>query len=197
MSLRVQAISCTLGIALAGSLAVVDSKADPGDPQPGECHDDVRCLPPNMCDTPVNNCCISKQRICTGTDGLVHFDHFNNGCLAWFNHGVYFSPDCKNISGGGRTQKSWPGDYKYVQAYVIFKGCVITAFSGGGIYKSCDGLNIGGGGNTVKLYDFPNKVQSMTVTADGRLRTVFSHPGECYLDPSGDHPAGGPGVTRC
>ena len=127
----------------------------------------------------------------------IHVTHYRDGCIAWFLHSTYFSPDCQNLSGGGQTKVAWPGEYRNVRAFVTFNDCVITAFSGGGIYKSCNGLNLGGGGSTKKLYDKPNPVTSMTVTLDGKLRTVFSHPGECYLDPSGDYPAGGPGVTHC
>lgn len=82
---------------------------------------------------------------------------------------------------------------------MVFKDCVITAFNGGGIYKSCDGLNIGGNGNTIRTYQ-GRKVYKMTVQGD-KLRTVFETIGNCYLDPSGEHPAGDPArkvvVTRC
>jgi hypothetical protein len=84
---------------------------------------------------------------------------------------------------------AYPGDWTNVVALVIVNDCVVTAFTGGGIYKSCDGLNLGDGGNTVKLYEGV-RVSEMIACREGGLRVMFKS-GDCYTDPSGDHPAGG------
>jgi hypothetical protein len=81
----------------------------------------------------------------------------------------------------------------------VFQGCIITAFNSG-IYKSCDGINLGGGGNTKKVFDDSRTyVESMdVVNYNGKLvlRTKF-HNNPYYCDPSGNYPAGGPGVDHC
>jgi hypothetical protein len=122
---------------------------------------------------------------------------YRNGCIAIFRSGVYWSPDCENLRGGGNTVNAWKVDEPHsdlILGMVILDDCVITAFSGGGIYRSCNGQNLGGGGQTEKLYE-GRPVSTMSV-APGGLRTVFND-GSCYLDPSGKHPGGGPGVSHC
>jgi hypothetical protein len=133
---------------------------------------------------------------------LIRVFPFNGGCEAIYNTGIYFSPDCQNLRGGGNTINAWAAPqahWSFVRGMVVFKGCIITAFNSG-IYKSCDGLNLGGGGNTVKLYDDRRTyVESMdVVNYKGQLvlRTKF-HNNPYYCDPSGNYPGGGPGVDHC
>jgi hypothetical protein len=126
---------------------------------------------------------------------FVRTQRFSKGCIDIWWHQIYFSPDCQNPAGGGNTVVAYPGDWTNVVALVIVNDCVVTAFTGGGIYKSCDGLNLGGGGNTVKLYEGV-RVSEMIACREGGLRVMFKS-GDCYTDPSGDHPAGGPGTHHC
>src|ERR1700730_3601351 len=132
---------------------------------------------------------------------LIRVVPFRAGCIAIHKSGMYWSPHCQNFRGGGNTVNAWQvqdPDYRFVRGMAIFHDCVITAFSIGGIYKSCNGTNLGGGGQTVKLYE-GRKVSTMSVIpyrGGYALRTQFDD-GTPYCDPSGDHPAGGPGVTHC
>lgn len=122
---------------------------------------------------------------------------YNGGCIAVFKSGIYFSPDCTNLRGQGRTENVWKVDEphaSYVRDLVVFDDCVYTAFSGGGIYRSCDGRNLGGGGNTTKVYE-GQVVRSMTATPNG-LVTVFQD-GSCYLSPDGLEPGGGKRAGHC
>jgi hypothetical protein len=62
---------------------------------------------------------------------------------------VYYSPDGRNIGGGGQTVYAYNGTQSVVQMAHDGLG-VDTLFSGGGLYFSPDGRNIGGGGDTVR-----------------------------------------------
>jgi hypothetical protein len=127
---------------------------------------------------------------------------FRGGCEVIYNTGIYWSPDCKNLRGGGQTINAWNAPqthWSFVRGMVIFDDCIITAFNSG-IYKSCNGINLGGGGETMKLYDGAPVVSMDVVRYNGRLvlRTEFATPETpWYCDPSGNHPAGGPGVDHC
>jgi hypothetical protein len=131
---------------------------------------------------------------------LIRVMPFHGGCEAIYNTGIYWSPDCQNLRGGGKTINAWDVDqahWSFVRGMVIFDNCIITAFNSG-ICKSCNGINLGGGGRTEKLYDGA-PVESMDVVRyNGRLvlRTKFRD-NPWYCDPSGDYPAGGPGVDHC
>jgi hypothetical protein len=131
---------------------------------------------------------------------LVRVLPFRGGCISIFQSGMYWSPDCQNLRGGGRTVNAWAVNqphYAFVRGMVIFHDCVITAFNSG-IYKSCNGINLGGGGETKKVYEGA-PVESMTVTTyQGRLvlRTKFKN-NPFYCDPTGDHPGGGGETTHC
>jgi hypothetical protein len=60
---------------------------------------------------------------------------------------VYFSPDGRNIGGGGSTVYAYNG----TQAVVQMESCrtgVLTLFSGHSLYFSPEGKHLGGGGNT-------------------------------------------------
>lgn len=171
----------------------------------------ITCLnEPNRCYGPNNE--LRKLFCSVGIGGcpqpptptqLVRVLPFRGGCIAIYQSGMYWSPDCQNLRGeGGKTQNAWQvqdPSYKYVQAMVIYHDCVITAFSGGGIYKSCNGLNLGGGGQIVRLYQ-GQRVSSMAIIpykGGFAVKTVFAD-GTPYCDPSGDHPDGSaPGVTHC
>ncbi len=71
--------------------------------------------------------------------------------------GVYFSPDGRNLGGGGNTGRVYRGS-QLVKKMLCERGTgvggsdsIITTFSGGGVYKSIDGDNVGGGGRTHRL----------------------------------------------
>jgi hypothetical protein len=131
---------------------------------------------------------------------LIRVFPFNGGCEAIYNTGIYFSPDCQNLKGGGNTINAWnvpQAHWSSVRAMVVFKNCIITAFNST-IWKSCDGINLGGGGNSVLLYNGAAVEIMDLVNYNGQLtlHTKF-HNNPWYCDPSGDHPAGGPGVDHC
>lgn len=164
--------------------------------------------------------CVNEPSKCYGGDGkkllcsvgiggcpkpaepaqLIRVVPFRGGCEAIYNTGIYWSADCQNLRGGGRTINAWDvpeAHWSFVRAMVIFRDCIVTAFNSG-IYKSCNGLNLGGGGETVKVYEGA-PVEAMDVVAyQGRLvlRTKFAN-NPYYCDPSGDHPGGGLGVDHC
>lgn len=121
--------------------------------------------------------------------GLVVF----KDCVytAFSGGGIYKSPDGLNLGGGGETKKVYQG--AEARAMVVFKDYLYTAFSTGGIYRTSDGLNPGG---EDRVYQ-GSKVRSMKVEGD-KLRTCFENNSDyCYCDPTGDHPGGGGGTTRC
>ena len=125
---------------------------------------------------------------------------YRGGCIAVYQSGMYFSPDCQNLRGGGKTENVWnvvEPHWKFVRGQVIFRDCVITAFNSG-IYRSCDGRFLGGGGNTQKVYEGA-AVESMTVTMLNGvpvLKTKFVN-NPYYCDAVGDHPGGGGVTVHC
>jgi hypothetical protein len=131
---------------------------------------------------------------------LIRMFPYHGGCEVIYNTGIYFSPDCQNLRGGGNTVNAWAAPqahWEFVRAMVLFQDCIITAFNSA-IYRSCNGINLGGGGETKKLYEGA-AVESMDVVRyNGKLvlRTKF-HNNPYYCDPSGYWPAGGEGVDHC
>ena len=104
------------------------------------------------------------------------------------SHDGYYSPDGKNLRGGGNTIQNYDGR-QYVLAIVPYRDRLWTAFDGGGIYRSspraqhlspADGL----------LYNGGAKVRSMRAVGS-RLETCFMGHG-CYCSEDGMHPGGGP-----
>jgi hypothetical protein len=102
--------------------------------------------------------------------------------------GVYFSPDGRNIGGGGHTDLAYTGSQRVVQM-VGAGGGVDTLFSGGGVYFSPDGWNIGGGGHTDLAYTGSQRVVQMVGAGDGVV-TLFSG-GGVYFSPDGWNIGGG------
>ena len=156
--------------------------------QPSECYGPNNEFKRSFCAIGVGGCKQPER-----WDQLIQVVPFKGGCIAIYWGGMYRITDTENLKGGGNTVNAWDTAdprYKYVQAMVIHKGCMITSFSGGGIYKSCNGLNLGGGGKFVRLYQGVN-VGLMFSCEEKTLRTMFVT-GDCYMDPTGDNPASGP-----
>lgn len=65
--------------------------------------------------------------------------------------GIYFSPDGRNLGGGGNTLSEGVLDRSVVYM-VAYQSGLITSFSDGTAYYSPDGQNPGGGGNTVQVF---------------------------------------------
>jgi hypothetical protein len=129
-----------------------------------------------------------------GDSRFIERIDFNGGCLAVWVDAIYFSAGCQTLNGAGNGKAAYRGKWSDIVAIRIFNGCVMTALRAA-IYKSCDGLNLTGGGNTKEVYPGA-QIFTIEVTPQG-LRTYFKPHGDCYLDPTGDHPGGGPGVTHC
>jgi hypothetical protein len=162
---------------------------------------------PQQCYGPNNElrklfCAVGIGSGCAGPQQaqLIRVFPFHGGCEVIYNTGIYFSPDCQNLRGGGNTINAWQAPqahWSFVRAMTVFHDCIYTAFNSA-IYRSCDGVNLGGGGNTVKLYEGApvESMQVTTVNGNEVLRTKFRN-NPYYCDPSGDHPGGGPGVWHC
>jgi hypothetical protein len=98
---------------------------------------------------------------------------YKDGILTAFSGvGIYFSPDGKNLGGGGQTRVVYPGS-GWVIAMIPYKQGVVTAFSGGHIYLSPDGENLGGGGQTEVVYSGSQSVVGLLPYGNGIL-TAFS-----------------------
>ncbi len=102
--------------------------------------------------------------------------------------GIYFSPDGKNLGGGGSTV-SVGGPDRTVTTMIVYKSGVITVFDDGNVYYSPDGQNLGGGGNTITAFSGPPNVVAMIVY-NGRVLTAFDD-GTIYSSPDGTNLGGG------
>jgi hypothetical protein len=110
--------------------------------------------------------------------------------------GVYFSPDGRNLGGGGNTIHAYDGTESIVQM-VAAGGGVDTLFSGSSsrVYFSPDGKNIGGGGDTTYAYNGSESVIQM-VPAGGGVDTLFSgSSSRVYFSPDGRNIGGGGNTT--
>ncbi len=125
----------------------------------------------------------------SGTQAVMQMIKVNGGVDTLFSGGgVYFSPDGKNLGGGGKTVSAYGGTQTVMQM-VAANGGVDTLFSGGGVYFSPDGKNLGGGGKTVSAYGGTQTVMQM-VAANGGVDTLFSG-GGVYFSPDGKKLGGG------
>jgi hypothetical protein len=95
---------------------------------------------------------------------------------------VFFSPDGRNLNGGGRTVRVYAGRASVV-SMTPYSGGVMTAFSDKGVFFSPDGQNLHGGGRTFQTYFGTQRVTSMTPYRGGLL-TAFSG-GGIYFSPDG------------
>jgi hypothetical protein len=79
----------------------------------------------------------------------------DGGVITRFNGGgIYYSPNCYNLGGGGKTKRVYSGNQSIVDwDYYTYEGKlgILTQFSGGGNYFSPNCENIGGGGHTIRL----------------------------------------------
>lgn len=107
-----------------------------------------------------------KEWIKSGVKTLIPY---KDGVIAWFGGSkVFYSPDGKNINGGGNTIKVYNG-VQSILAIIPLKNGVLTAFSRGGIYYSPDGKNIGGGGGTTLIYNDGQTVRAMVPYKNGMI----------------------------
>jgi hypothetical protein len=137
----------------------------------------------------------SSECFSSSPTDLIRTVAFRGGCVTSFTHGIYFSPDCKNLRGSGNTVNIYNNDYSHIRGMVTYKNCIITAFDDGTIHKSCgeklnlaaDQLVYSGG---ILLYAF--YVRSNEVCAS------FVEDHGCYCDPDGESFVGGrPGDHHC
>ena len=103
--------------------------------------------------------------------------------------GIYFSPDGRNLGGGGSTLSLGVLDRTVVQM-ISYQSGVITAFDDGSIYYSPDGQNLGGGGNTSQVYSGTMIVQQMIAFGSTGVITAFFE-GPVFYSPDGNNLGGG------
>jgi hypothetical protein len=108
--------------------------------------------------------------------------------------GIYFSPDGKNLGGGGNTVSLGVLDRTIVQM-ISYQSGVITAYDDGSIYYSRDGQNLGGGGNTVQVYSGNMIVQQMIPYGSTGVITAFFQ-GPVFYSPDGNNLGGGGSTTE-
>ena len=120
----------------------------------------------------------------TGTQNVVQMIAAGGGIVTRFSQGgTYFSPDGRNIGGGGPTVHAYDGTHNIVAMVGVASGGVDTELGDGSVYFSPDGLNLGGGGNTVRAYTGTQTVVQM-VGAGGGVDTYFDG-GTVYFSPDG------------
>jgi hypothetical protein len=107
--------------------------------------------------------------------------------------GIFYSPDGKNLGGGGNTQSVAAVNRTVVQM-ITYQSGVLTAFDDGTIYFSPDGQNLGGGGQTKLIYAGPLLVVQWIIYHAG-VMTAFSD-GTIYFSPDGNNLAGGGQTTQ-
>lgn len=133
-----------------------------------------------------------RQPAYTGKQSIVKIVAAGTGVVTLFSGGgAYYSPDGRNLGGGGWTQPGYLGSQRIVHIVPVTGG-VLTRFSGGGVYRSPDGRNLGGGGYSVRAYGGTQQVVSMAAV-NGGVVTLFSG-GGAYFSPDG-HNLGGGGRT--
>ncbi|HEX4612977.1 MAG TPA: hypothetical protein VH092_32605, partial [Urbifossiella sp.] len=158
------------------------------------------------------------QLVYDGSQQVVEMVALGNGGVdtLFSGGGVYYSPDGRNLGGGGNTVLGYSGGQGVVQM-VPAGGGVDTLFSGGGVYYSPDGRNLAGGGNTqmlgsdlapgyfvgpgssiylntpggaIDVYDGSQQVVEMVALGNGGVDTLFSG-GGVYYSPDGRNLGGG------
>lgn len=118
---------------------------------------------------------------------------YNGGIITAFSdRGVYFSPDGRNLGGGGSTVRVYDGS-QTVLRMMLYRGGVLTAFSGGSVYFSPDGNDLGGGNLTTRVYSGTETVVAMMPYRDG-VMTAFSN-NTVYYSPDGQNLGGGGNTT--
>jgi hypothetical protein len=110
---------------------------------------------------------------------------------AFTNGRITFSPDGRNLDGGGATVTVYNG-IQTVASFVPYAGGVLTAFSGGGLYFSPDGRNLGGGGATVLRQTSVPPPVAMIPYRGGLFASYYNAAFSwVYFTPDGLNPAGG------
>jgi hypothetical protein len=105
--------------------------------------------------------------------------------------GIYFSPDGRNLGGGGNTI-SLGVLKRTVTKMITFQSGVITAFDDGTIFYSPDGQNLGGGGNTIPAYAGSQSLAAIVSFAGGVITALYD--GTTYTfynSPDGTNLGGG------
>ncbi len=129
---------------------------------------------------------------------------YNGGVTAAFANGpVYFSPNGRDVGGGGNTRQVYSGTQTAV-GMLEYNGGIFTAFSGRSIYFSPTGQNLGGGGNTMRVYPVGQQVaRALTgmvrynggvITALYNQFSVTLEPSTAFFSPDGRN-LGGDGST--
>jgi hypothetical protein len=106
----------------------------------------------------------------SGTQKIVQMVAAGGGVVTRFDGGgAYFSPDGKNLGGGGSTVKAYSGT-QTIKQITAFAGGVVTQFSGGGYYFSPNGRSLGGGGSSFKVDPLGN---GQYTAQRGDVLTIF------------------------
>lgn len=113
---------------------------------------------------------LTAQRLYSGIGIVDAMIHYKNGIVTSFRRedpwSIYYSPDGKNIGGGGNTARVYNGGAR-VDSMISYRGGVLTAFSGAdsnkgwGVYYSHDGYNLGGGGHTNRVVSVRRPLEGM------------------------------------
>ncbi|HEX4606975.1 MAG TPA: hypothetical protein VH092_02095, partial [Urbifossiella sp.] len=130
------------------------------------------------------------QLVYDGSQQVVEMVALGNGGVdtLFSGGGVYYSPDGRNLAGGGNTVLASDSNQS-VRQLIGAGGGVDTQFSGGAVFFSPDGRNLAGGGGSVVAYFGSQSVVQM-VADRGGVDTLFSG-GGVYYSPDGRNLAGG------
>ena len=128
-----------------------------------------------------------------GTQSIVGMAGAGGGVDTLFDGGgVYFSPNGRNLGGGGNTVRAYTGTQSVTQM-VSAAGGVETQFDDQSIYFSPNGQNLGGGGATTVALANPQADSLQMVSVAGGVDTLNLDAHNCvvYFSPNGLNLAGG------
>jgi hypothetical protein len=94
--------------------------------------------------------------------------------VGFFSNGVaYYSPDDRNIGGGGNTVYAYSGSVPIVELVKVGGG-MLTEFQGGGVYLSPNGQNLGGGGASISVANWIHAAAGPFPLRDSGKGAVFA-----------------------
>ena len=104
---------------------------------------------------------------------------------------VMFSPDGKNLGGGGASVQAYSGAPGVVGLTPVGDGVDVIFAVGGGVTYSPDGLNLGGGGKSVRIYAGTGNVIQIVATDTGSAVVTLFGDGSAYYSPDNQNLGGG------
>lgn len=121
------------------------------------------------------------------------------GVVVLYEGGIaYYSPDGRNLAGGGSTERAYGGTYP-IKEIVPVPGGVDAIFDmgygRGAIYFSPDGRNLGGGGSTARIYSGLSTPETVVPVGDSGVVTLFAG-GQAYFSPDNGNLGGGGNSIR-